>query len=189
MRVKDWSKKNVEVGKDVHPRSLHKTFPPDARPRLIEEECGWWWRGPFPNRCASKIDRRRMWKLAKKSIEGRFTKISQQIRVKDQSKKNMEVGEEVHRRSLHKKFPTDARQRLIEEECGSWRRSPSKVVSQKFLNTCASKIDRRRMWKLAKQTIEGRSTKISQQMRVKDWSKKNMEVGEANHRRSLDKNF
>ena len=85
----------------------------------LTDECGSWRRSPskiasrtFPNRCASKIDRRRMWQLAMKTIEGRATKLSQQIRVKDLSKKNVEVGEEVHRRSLHKNFPTDTRQRL-----------------------------------------------------------------------------
>ena len=36
-----------------------------------------------PNECASKIDRIRMWKLAKKSTEDRFTKISKPMRVKD----------------------------------------------------------------------------------------------------------
>jgi hypothetical protein len=70
----------------------------------------------------------------------------------------MEVGEEVHRRSLDKNFSTDTRQRLIEEECGSWRRKPSKVTPLKFLNRCASNIDRRRIWKLAKKSIEDRST-------------------------------
>ena len=171
-----------------------------------------------PNECASKIDRIRMWKLAKKSTEDHPTKISQPMRVTDRSNKNVEVGEEVHRRSPNENFPTDAHQRLIEEECrswqrrpskiapqnfptrcaskidrrrmwmkcedvhfptdarqklikeecGSWRRSPSKVARQKVFNRCASKIDRRRMWKLAKKPIEDRSTKISQQMRVKD---------------------
>ena len=169
MHVTDRSKKNVEVGEEVHRRSFHKNFSTDARQRLIEEECGSWRRKPskvarrkFLNRYASKIDRRRMWKLAKKSIEGRFTKIA---------------------------FPTDAHQRLIEKECESWRWKPLKVTPQKFPNRYASKIDQRRMWKLAKKTIEGHSTKISQQMRVKDWSKKSVEVGDENHRRSLHKNF
>ena len=54
----------------------------------------------------------------------------------------MKVGDENHRRSLHKIFPTDTRQRLA---------------------------DRKRMWKLAMKAIEDRSTKISQQIRVKDW--------------------
>jgi hypothetical protein len=120
MRVKDCSKKNVEVGEEGSPSKIAPQ--------------------KFPNRCASKIDRRRMWKLAKKSVEDRPTKL----------------------------LLKDAHQRSIEEECESWRRSPSKVVPQKFLIRCASKIARRRMWKLAMKTIEGHSTKFSQQMRVKD---------------------
>ena len=69
----------------------------------------------FPNLCASKIAQRRLRKLAKKSIEDRSTK----------------------------KFPTDARRRLLKEDFGSRRRSPSKIVPRKFPNQSASKIAQR----------------------------------------------
>jgi hypothetical protein len=36
--------------------------------------------------------------------------------IKDYPKKNFEVGEEVHRRSLHENFPTDVRRELLKEE-------------------------------------------------------------------------
>ena len=74
---------------------------------------------------------------------------------KDYTKKNLDVGEEVHRRSRHEKFPnryaskiirsrnlelakksiedrstqiSQMRRRLYEEDFGSWRRSPSKIA-------------------------------------------------------------
>ena len=117
----------------------------------------------FPSRCESKIAQRRIWKLAKKSIEHRSTKISQPMCVESCSKRNLEVGEEVHRRSLHenfqadvriensskkifevceevhrtslhKNFPTDLRRELLEEKFGSWRISSSNIAPRKFPN-------------------------------------------------------
>ena len=145
-----------------------------------QEDFRSWWRSPskitpskFPNRCASascakKIlgvvmlklafgvrgalhenfpnDARRTFvqrifrKLARKAIEDRSSKISQTMRVENCSKNISEVGEEVHRRSLHENFPNDARRKLIKEYA---------------------------FRKLAKKSIEDRSTKISQTMCVK----------------------
>ena len=152
MRVKDWSKKNVEVGRELHRRSHYKNF---------------------PNRCASKIDRRRMWMMVKRSI-------SQPMRAKNWSKKNVEVSEENHRRSLNENFPTDTRHRSIEEECGSWRRSPSKIAPQNF-------YQQMRLTDRPKKNVEvGEARSLSkiarqnfyQKMHVTDRSKKNVEVGD-----------
>ena len=52
---------------------------------------------------------RKVWKLAKKSIEDRSKKIAQPVRVENCSRKVVEVDEDVHRRSLQETFPTDAR--------------------------------------------------------------------------------
>ena len=54
------------------------------------------------------------------------------MRVENRSKKIFEVGVEVHRRSVHKNFPTDVRRESLEEEFGSWRRSPSETAPRKF---------------------------------------------------------
>ena len=60
-----------------------------------------------------------------------------------------------------KNFLSDVRRRLPEEKFGSGRRSPSNSLREKFLNCCASKIVQR----------------------------KNSEVGEEVHRRSLREKF
>ena len=41
------------------------------------------------------------------------------MRVEDCSRKVLEVGEEVHRRSLQENFPTDARRKLLKEGFGN----------------------------------------------------------------------
>ena len=138
--ARDCSKTNSEVGEEVHRGSLHEKLPTDVRRELLE---------------------RRILKSAKKSIEDRSTKFSQPMCARDCSKTNFEVGEEVHRRSLHEIFPTDVRRESL----------------------------KRRILKLAKKSIEDRSTKFSQPMCVENRSKKNSEVGEEVHRRSLHEIF
>ena len=61
-------------------------------------------------------------------LEDRSKKISQPMRVENCSKKIAEVGEEVHRRSPQENFPTKVRRRLLKEDCGNRRRSPSKIA-------------------------------------------------------------
>ena len=73
---------------------LHENFPTDVRRELLINK---------------------FWKLAEKSIEDRFTRISQPMCVEDCSKKNLEVGEEVHRRLLHENFPTEKNSEIGEE--------------------------------------------------------------------------
>ena len=97
---------------------------------------------------------------------GSEKKIAQPMRIENCSGKVLETGEEIHRRSLHENFPTDARRKLFKEGFGSWRRSPSKIAARKFPNRCASKIAQGRFWKLAKKSIEDRCKKISQPMLV-----------------------
>jgi hypothetical protein len=87
-------------------------------------------------------------------------------------KEGLEVGEEVHRRSLQENFPTDVRPKLLKEGFGSWRKGPSKIAPRKFPNRCVPKIAQGRFWKLAKRSIEYRSKKISQPMRVENCSRK-----------------
>ena len=115
-------------------KGLPREFPNRCASKLF----GSWRRSPskiaarkFPNRCASEIVQGRFWKLAKKAIEDRCKKISQPMRVENCSRKVLEVGEEVHRRSLR----------------------------EKFSNRCASKIVQGRFWKLAKKSIEDRCKK------------------------------
>ena len=120
------SARSVRAKKKV---ALENTFPLTARGSRRGKKSS--------KRFASKIMRRRIWKLA---------------------------GEEVHRRSCYENFPTDVRGRLYEEEFGSWRRSPSKIAPRKFPNRYASKIIRRRIWQLAKKSIKDRSTKNSNRL-------------------------
>ena len=83
---------------------------------------------------------RKVWKLAKKSIEDRSEKISQSMRVENRSRKVLEVGEKVHRRSLQEKFP----------------------------NRCASKIAQGKSWKLAKKSIEDHCKKNPQPISLQE---------------------
>ena len=112
MRVENCSKNISEVGEEVHRRPLHEKS---------------------PNRCASRDAQRKIWKLAKKSIE-------------DRSTKNLQ---------------TDVRRELLEGKFGGWRGSPSKIAPRKFPNRCAPRIARRKFWMSAKKSIEDRSTKVS----------------------------
>ena len=74
------------------------------------------------------------------------------------------------RGALHENFPNDARRNSFIEDLGSWRGGPSKIAPRKFPKRCASKFAQRRSRNLAKKSIEDRSTKISQTMRVENTS-------------------
>ena len=93
--------------------ALHENFPNDARRTFVQ-----------------RIFR----KLARKAIEDRSSKISQTMRVENCSKNISEVGQEVHRRSLHENFPNDARRNWLKDGFGSWRGRPSKIAPRKFPN-------------------------------------------------------
>ena len=109
-----------------------------------------------------RLPKEKIRKLAKKSIEDRFReKISQPMSVKDRPKKIQKLAKKSIEDRSAKNFPTDVRRRLPKEKFGSWQRSPSKIAPRK----------------------------ISQLMCVEDYPKKNSEVGEEVHRRSLREKF
>ena len=102
---------------------------------------------------------------------------------------NLEVGKKVHRRSNHENFLTDVLQKLLNETFGIWRRSPSKIAPRKFPNRFATRIARRRNWKVGEEVYR-RSLHESFPTDVRRESlDENLEVGEDVHQRSLHENF
>ena len=84
MRVDNCSRKVWKLAKKSIEDRSNKNFPIDARQKLLKEGFESWRKGP------SKIAAR---------------KNSQPMRAENCSRKVLEVGEEVHRRSLQQKFP------------------------------------------------------------------------------------
>ena len=129
-----------------------------------------------PTDMRQRLLKEKFCKLAKKSLEGRSEKISQPMCVKDRSKKNFWKLEKKSVEDRSKKIS----QPIFVKGCSkkkfaSWRSSPSKIAPRKFPNRCSSKVAQRKIWKLAKKSVEDRSKKISQPMFVKDCSKKKFE--------------
>jgi len=82
----------------------------------------------------------------------------------------LEYGEEVHRRSIHESFPTDLRRDLLEEEIGKLAKKSIEDRSTKVSRQMCVENRSTKIWKLAQTSIKDRCTKVSQQADVRQES-------------------
>ena len=120
--------------------------------------------------------------MAKKSIEDRSTKVSQQICDENCSKKKLESRRRSVSKIAPRKFPNRCASRIARRKFGSWRKRPSKITARKFSNRSNRHLE------VGKEVSKIAPRKFPSDVR-RESLEENLEVGENVHRRSLHESF